>query len=101
MEKQILVQLQELKNLTLLGAKQVLTMGDAALLMGMSKSHLYKMVCSKKVPYYKSPGGKLTYFDKGELTSWMLSHRVKTADEVEQEAVAHVVIGQAKKGGVK
>lgn len=99
-------QLQVLENLikssaqqATLAAKQALNMSDAALLTGLSRSHLYKMVCAKKVPYYKSPGGKLTYFDKGELTAWMLQHRVKTSDELAQEAVAHVVIGQAKKGG--
>ena len=97
MESSILNELQELKKLTVLGTKQALTMGDASLLTGLSKSHLYKLVMYKKIPYYKSDGGKLTYFDKDELNGWCLKHRVKTNDEVEQEAVNHCVIG--KKGG--
>jgi excisionase family DNA binding protein len=100
MEVAILNELKELKNLTVLSAKQALTMNDAALLTGLSKSHLYKCVCSKKIPYYKSQGGKLTYFDKDELNGWMLQHRVKTADEVEQEAITYTVTGKhSKKGG--
>jgi excisionase family DNA binding protein len=91
---------QELKKLTLLGAKQVLTMDDAAILTGLSKSHLYKLVCYKKIPYYKSQGGKLTYFDKEELNKWMLHTRVKTSTEIETEAVNYIVDGkQPKKGG--
>jgi excisionase family DNA binding protein len=97
MEKEILNELQELKNLTLLGAKQALTMTDASLLTGLSKSHLYKLVCFKKIPHYKSQGGKLTYFNKDEVNSWMLQHRVKTADEVEQAAANYCLTG--KKGG--
>jgi excisionase family DNA binding protein len=95
-------ELQELKQLTVLSAKQALTMNDAALLTGLSKSHLYKMVCAKKIPYYKSQGGKLTYFDKDELNGWMLQHRIKTADEVEREAITYTVTGKhSKKGGAK
>jgi predicted DNA-binding transcriptional regulator AlpA len=91
---------QELKSLTLLGAKQALTMTDASLLTGLSKSHIYKLVCAKKVPYSKSQGGKLTYFDKGELSAWCLKHRVKTADEVEAEAATYIAAGKhSKKGG--
>jgi excisionase family DNA binding protein len=98
--EQVLNELQELKNLTLLGAKKVLTMTDASLLTGLSKSHLYKLVCYKKIPHYKSDGGKLTYFDKSELEAWQLQHRVKTADEIEREAANYVVTGKhSKKGG--
>jgi excisionase family DNA binding protein len=97
MEEKILEELQELKNLTLIGAKQALTMNDAALLTGLSKSHLYKLVCGKSIPYYKSSGGKLTYFDKDELTAWMLQHRVSTTTEIEQQASAYCM--KNRKGG--
>ena len=93
-------ELQELKNLTLLGVKKVLTMSDCALLTGLSKSHLYKLVCSKSIPYFKSQGGKLTYFDKSEVEAWMLNHRVKTNDEIESEAVTYTVTGKRKGAAV-
>ncbi|MBX3164249.1 MAG: helix-turn-helix domain-containing protein [Bacteroidetes bacterium] len=97
MENQILNELQELKKLTVLSAKQALTMSEAAILTGLSKSHLYKKVMLKEIPYYKSDGGKITYFDKSELTAWCLKHRVKTNAEIEAEAATYVVTG--KKGG--
>jgi excisionase family DNA binding protein len=99
MEEKIFNELQTIKQLTLLGAKQALTMSEAALLTGLSKSHLYKLVCYKKIPHYKSQGGKLTYFDKGELTAWQLQYRIKTVDEIEQEAATYCVAGKTKKGG--
>ena len=96
MEEKVLNELQELKNLTLLGAKKALTMSDCALLTGLSKSHLYKLVCAKKIPYYKSDGGKFTYFDKSEVEAWQLQHRVKTTSELETEAANYVVTGKRK-----
>ena len=83
-------EMQELKKLVLLGAKQALTTADAALLCGLSKSHIYKLVCSKSIPYYKSSGGKLNYFDRDELEKWMLKHRVPTSTEVEQQAAEYL-----------
>ena len=101
MEEKILVELQELKNFTLLGAKNVLTMSDCASLTGLSKSHLYKLCCMKKVPHWKSEGGKFTYFSKSEIESWQLKHRVKTTDELEEEAKNYIVNCKEKKGNKK
>ncbi|KAA6319781.1 hypothetical protein EZS27_030365, partial [termite gut metagenome] len=92
-------ELQEIKQLTLLSAKKALTMSDASLLTRLNKSHLYKLVCAKKIPYYKSQGGKLTYFEKAELEAWQLMHRVSTTDEIEAKAQTYC-IGN-KKGGKK
>lgn len=92
-------ELAEIKRFTLLAAKRTLTMSDCALLTGLSKSHLYKLVCRKAIPYYKSAGGKLTYFDKNEVEAWQLQHRVKTSAEIEQEAVSYVVTGKRKEAG--
>ena len=89
-------ELQALKALTLLGAKQMLTMNDTALLTGLSKSHLYKLCCSKKIPHFKGDGGKLTYFDRDEINAWMKQNRVSTNDEVEAQAINYVVRGKKK-----
>ena len=78
-------------TLPALPQKKVLTIAEAAEMTGMSKSHLYKLCCSRKVPYFKSGGGKRSFFDRDELTAWMLYSRVKTKDESETEA-ANIVI---------
>ena len=97
---EVLKELQELKNLTLLGAKTALTMTDAALLTNLSMSHLYKLCCYKKIPHYKSSGGKHTFFNKSELERWMLNRRIKTTDELAEEAVNYCVTGKIR-GGTK
>ena len=98
---EVLEQLQELKQLAVLGAKNALTMNDVSLLTGLSKSHLYKLVCAKKIPYYKSEGGKMTYFNKQEIENWLLAYRVPTEAEQEQNAIAHCVMNSKRKGAGK
>ena len=100
--QEVLEQLQELKQLAVLGAKTALTMNDVVLLTGLSKSHLYKLVWSKKIPYYKAAeGGKMTYFNKQEIENWLLAYRVPTTEELEQKAIAHCVTSKTKKGARK
>lgn len=97
--EEIINELKQLKELTLLGAKTALNMNDVCLLTGLSKSHVYKLVWKKKIPYYKSDGGKLTYFNKQEIENWLLTHRVSTDEELEQAAIKHCVSN--KKGGAR
>ena len=106
-EKADLLELQaavlELKKLTLLGAKNALTMNDVCLVTGLSKSHVYKLVSWKKIPYYKSDGGKLTYFKKQDIENWQLAHRFSSNDELEQAALGcggNEAV-KAKKGGAR
>jgi len=97
MEKEILKSLQELKELAVFNTKNVLTMREAAALLSLSMSYLYRLVCTKQIPHYKSAGGgKFTYFERKELEKWMLANRVKTSSEIEAEAVNYVVTGKRK-----
>lgn len=95
--------LERIEQLTLLSAKDALTMDDAAAYTGLSKSYLYRLVCKKQIPYYKSTGRKQTYFAKSDLCDWLLKHRVSTTEEAQQKAVAYCVNNprNGKKGGAK
>lgn len=95
-EDAILKELQEIKGLTLLAAKPILTMKEAALFMGVTMANLYKLVSAKKIPYYKSAGGKLTYFKRTELEEWLTSVRVATDEELETQAVSRSLLDGGK-----
>lgn len=79
-ETKIMQQLAEIKALTLLAAKEMLTMDDAVLYTGLGKSHLYVLTCKKKIPFYK-PNGKNIYFKKSELNDWLQRNRVASEEE--------------------
>ena len=70
-------------------AKQVLTLEEAALFMGISKSSLYKMTHKHEMPFYR-PNGKLIYFEKDELLKWMRQNRQKSEEETNEAAVMHM-----------
>ena len=97
MEEAILSKLETIEVYSLLAAKNVLNLEDAAILTGLSKSHLYRLTCTHQIPYYR-PNGKIIYFDRGELESWMKQNRIATKQEAEQEAIAYVVTGNQKGG---
>jgi excisionase family DNA binding protein len=72
----------------LLTTKEVLTSDEAAQYMGVSKSHLYKLTCYRKIPHFK-PMGKMCYFNRLELEAWLQSNRVATNEEIEEKAMSY------------
>lgn len=88
--QEILNKLNTIEQYSLLAAKNVLTLDDAALLTGLSRSHIYKLTSTHQIPYYK-PNGKQIYFDRSELEAWMKQNRVATITEAQQNAVAYVL----------
>lgn len=60
-----------------LATKSVLTVEEASAFTGLSKSYLYKLTSSMKIPHYK-PTGKLCYFDRLELESWLKQNKIET-----------------------
>lgn len=76
----------EVVNNTIFCTKEVLTSDEAAAYMGISKSYLYKLTMKKLIPHYK-PMGKMCYFNRKELESWLQSNRVAVAllDDLKNE----------------
>lgn len=70
---------------TLSAAKEVLTLEEAALFMGISKSSLYKMTYRHELPFFR-PNGKLIYFEKAELLKWMRQNRSMSEAETKEAA---------------
>jgi len=89
METEKLSQLDRIERNSLLAAKNVLCFEDVRLLLGVSGSHLYKLTSGRKIPHYR-PNGKMLYFDRCELESWMKQNRVSTTTEIEQQANSYV-----------
>jgi excisionase family DNA binding protein len=69
--------------------KEMLTTDEAAELMGISKSSLYKMTARKDLPTYK-PGGKKVYLKRTEVVAWLASRRNCSTAEIEQQALDYV-----------
>lgn len=66
-------------------AKEHLTLDEAAVFLGCTKSLLYKMTHLHTIPFYK-PSNKMVYFEKSELIKWMKQNRSYTDDEINEQA---------------
>jgi excisionase family DNA binding protein len=75
--------------------KNVLNLDEVCKLTGLSKSHIYKLTCYSKVPFYKQ--AKHLYFDRAEIENWLKTNRFKGSDELDNEAATYVTL---KKKGV-
>ena len=74
---------------TLLSQKAHLTMKELCTYLSISESFAYKLTSGGIIPHYK-PSGKLIYFKREEIDTWLLSNRIKTQIEMEKEANEYV-----------
>jgi excisionase family DNA binding protein len=76
--------------------KEVLNFSEAAVYLEVSHSHLYKLTSSGALPAYK-PNGKILYFNRKELDTWLLSNKQVTTTEIEEQANQYLM----KKGRIR
>jgi predicted DNA-binding transcriptional regulator AlpA len=87
--------LDRIERAALLGAKEVLTVDEAALFTGYSVKSIYSFTSSRGIPFCKNEYGKL-YFIKSDLVEWMTRNRHMTADEINSRADTYVALHPAK-----
>jgi excisionase family DNA binding protein len=85
----ILERLDRLEKL-LIGSKEVLTFDEASDYTGISRSYLYKLTASGKIPHSK-PNGKMLFFEKRKLVDWLLQNKRKSKQKIETEALAYAM----------
>lgn len=83
-----------LETAALLGAKEVLSIEEAALLTGYKVKGLYTLTSEKRIPHYKK-NGKL-YFKKSELEAWLTENKVLTGAEIHSKAVTYTATRQRR-----
>ena len=54
--------------------QKALNIDEAADFTGLKKNYIYKLICQKKIPYYKPNGGKV-FFRADELESFIFRNR--------------------------
>lgn len=88
---------QELADIktVICSAKEVLTLSEAAIFLGITRSALYKLTHFNEISYFK-PNGKLCYFERSELKKWQLRNKVLSKAEIAAGAEA-ILNNQATK----
>src|SRR5215510_12579292 len=80
----------------LIGRKDVYTFEECCLYTGISRTYMYKLTCTSRIPHFK-PHGKIIYFSKAEIDAWLLKNPVKTTEAIEQEAATYLITGRHKR----
>lgn len=78
----ILLEVREL----LRNQKEILNLNELCGYTGYEKSYIYKLTSKRKIPHYKTPGGKSIFFKREEINDWLTQIKIKTNDEIQNEA---------------
>ncbi len=70
----------------LVANKEVLTFEEACEYTGISRSYLYKLTAAREIPHSK-PNGKMLFFEKAKLNTWLLQNGRKSRSDIETEAL--------------
>ena len=87
-DPQIKEQLDRIEQYSLIAAKNVLNIQEAAIILGMTVESMRYNVRNNILPY-NEPNVKRVYFKKSELEDWMMQNRSKSMAEIESEAAAY------------
>lgn len=62
---------------------------EVAAYLKMGKSAVYKLTMNRQLPHYKM--GKILYFRKEEIDDWINKGKVKTRQEISDEADSYLL----------
>lgn len=80
--------LDRIERLTMIGAKNVLSLEETAELTGFSVGHLYRLTSQKQIPHFKK--NRKLYFKKSDIEEWMTERRVMTDSEIDSKATTYL-----------
>lgn len=89
--------IEQLSVATTVATKNILNLNEVALLLGLSKSWVYKAVMERTIPCYK-PNKGLVYFDRSEIEALVKQNRIATAEEINLEAEKYMVANTGNNG---
>ena len=87
---------ERLENHILCTQKTVLNIDEICTLAGLSKSTIYKLTMTGKIPHYKQ--AKHLYFDRVEIENWLKTNRGFNVDEAKEQSATALTL---KKKGVE
>jgi len=87
--------LKEHKDCTVKSTLDILDIHQAAEFVKKKVNTLYEMTSSKTIPHFKK-GNKL-YFKREELEQWLSEGKVKTMQEVQQDAITYSMNNKKRK----
>ncbi|MCX6155446.1 MAG: DNA-binding protein [Candidatus Kapabacteria bacterium] len=83
-----------MNNLNLnINEKEVLNFSEFLSYTGFSKGYAYKLTSLCKIPHSK-PSGKLIFFKKSDVDSWLMRNPVKTTKQIQADADTYCTLNK-------
>ncbi len=95
MDKFLIIERLDRLEKLLIANKEVLTFEETCTYTGISRSYLYKLTASRKIPHSK-PNGKMIFFEKKKIINWLLQNKRKSNQEIEGEALSYIYSKRGK-----
>lgn len=92
-EQELSERLDRLEQLTLIGAKQVLTLDEAVVYTGLSKCHLYRLTSTRQITFCKQ--ARHLFFKKTDLDRWLTADRHISECDIDSEASTRLACNKA------
>ena len=92
--KEIIEMLEEIRTL-LRFDKAILNADELCLLLGISKTYLYRLTSTGKIKYYR-PFGKLMYFDKEEVLRTIKQNPIESQRDIMGKATNYLLTSKKK-----
>lgn len=86
----IMKKLEQIRQATLLGAKDTLTVEECSLLTNYTVHWLHQLTSRREIPHFKK--GNRVYFSKKAIERWLQSNPVPTVQETESQAATYVAL---------
>lgn len=87
MNEEIKQSLAEIKQSVIVMMKNIWSVPDLALVLGVSESRIRHMAKDRSFPSYKQ-GGRL-FFKREEIEAWQTAHRTASQDEINSQAATY------------
>ncbi|NYJ26615.1 helix-turn-helix domain-containing protein [Allomuricauda sp. ARW1Y1] len=65
-------------------SKEILSFREALVFLDISASMLYKLTHKRRISFFK-PNGKLIYFHRKDLMTWLMQNKQLSIDEAEMK----------------
>lgn len=81
--------IMEMKRCMVVMMKNVWSVRDLAMVLGISESRVRHMAAENVIPTYKQNGS--LYFKREEIEAWQTKHRTASREEIASKAETYVV----------
>lgn len=85
-DSELIAKLEEIRTLTLMASKKLLTVDEAAMFLNYAEEYIRKLIKKREFRTYRAKSGRV-YIRKSDLEEWMTHSEVLSASQLNEQAI--------------